>query len=1171
MFKKCVLFFILTILYICNGFAQSGLPDSSFGIQGRTLINATFPYFEISTACLQPDGKIILAGSIENANRDYLLIRYTANGQLDNTFGIGGIVSTSVKATSKVMKVALLSDGDIIAMGSANSGLTFARYTANGLPSNKFYLYQNYYINTLAAGIVSDYGDPKDMVEDAAGNILFVAGDQIANQLQLHIIKPDGQPAFGVLKPSVMPKMAADFVYYHSHCMLKQDDGKILIGGISDFGAGIYKLFVARIFQNGLVDSSFGVNGVAFQSRKFSNLYGATTNIHVDSKHNIVMTSSCEDEFYTKGKDSVIVTRFTKDGRADSTFGNNGRSGVLKVAADYWHPIGTTSFVQPDDRIGLAANTHNNRGHQMSIQLLSMDGQPAINVDNNSSFEGSSEIVSILNQPDGKMLVAGHALVDGRYRAALRRINADGTPDLSFANNGIVTTVVNGSSTVSQDYGYTMQITADDKMQVAGVNRNGPTQTMVLAQLNKDGSLDQQYGNNGLTYTGMNERAAWIGWGLYHQGGNIMAMSHDKVGNTYIVVTDGNQFIHEDGVVVLKYLSSGKPDLQFGLNGRKALNLQDNKQEFGIGIVTQADGKPVVGIEVSTGDQYLADDNGMPAYTALVRLSTNGTIDSSYGVNGIMKDSLILRGINGSGRYNPPQWMAIQDDGKIHVVGRPKSENAVYFFSRRYTMDGKVDSSFYYNASYGNLGQQSAASSAVMMQPDGKIILGGVAFGSGQALALRMNPDGTKDGSFGPGGMAFAGFKITEINSGAVQQDGRILVLSDNSLIRFNSFGQSDKTFGSDGNGVIPSADYLSQVVVGNDGRIMLVGAASGKIMVSGLRNVNVDCSGHKAFAGNDTTVCSGMPVVLGAPAQDGVSYLWSPQYYLDAADWAQPTASVSVWSRSRIKYTVFETYADGCSATDSVILNLNAIPYAGASYDREICQGDTVDIGNTFAGDEFVYAWTSQPEGYSSADTHPMVSPETTTTYFVKVSNAEADVCAFKDTITIRVGIMDKPVISLNGDVLNVSNTVNNVAYDWEMSGDNVKWNFVGSGVSYTASEKGVYRVNAIGICQEYSDTISFVQDTIPEPSDPGGRTVIGAYPNPVADGMLTVSGLKITDAWEKAEIMPLSGGNVIAAYDIRGRESLTLAVSELGKGYYLVVLRRKGGQPKLIRFLKM
>jgi uncharacterized delta-60 repeat protein len=892
--------------------------------------------------------------------------------------------------------------------------------------------------------------------------------------------------------------------------------------------------------------------------------------MHFDSKGNIVMTSGCKEIFYTKGKDSVIVTRFTKDGRPDSTFGNNGRTGVLKVAADYWHPSTITSFVQPDDRIGLAANTYNDWGHQMSVQLLSMDGQPAINVDNNSNFESSSEIVCVLNQPDGKMLVVGHALVDGRYRAAVRRINADGTSDLNFGNSGMVSTILNGTSTFTLDYGYTIQVTPDDKIQVAGVNRNGPSQTLVLAQLNKDGSLDQKFGNNGLTYAGMNKRAEYEGWDMYHTGGNIMALSHDQAGNTYILVTEGNEFNHEDGVVVLKYLSSGKPDLQFGLNGRKAFNILANKTEIGIGIVTQPDGKPVVGIHVTKGNQYLADDSGEPEYTALVRLLTNGIIDSSYGTNGIMKDSLLSRGTNGFDQ-NPPQWMTIQKDGKIHVVGKPVSESAYYFLSRRYTMDGKLDSSFLYNASYGTVGRENAESSAVAMQPDGKIVLvGRTVANSAQALAIRMNTDGTKDPSFGSAGVTLAGSKIAEVNSTAVQQDGRILLLSSNYLIRFNSLGQLDKSFGS--NGIMPNSDYLSQVVMGNDGRILLVGAASGKILVRGLRNDYVDCSKHKAFAGNDTSICSRTPVVLGAPAQVGVSYAWSPQYYVSNTEEAQPVAIViNDYTRAKVILTVIETYPDGCSATDTVVLDVNLIPFNGASSDQEICHGDSVSIGYRFADDATVYTWTSQPEGFTSDATNPMVSPETTTRYFVKVSNVETDLCAIKDTVIITVGNMNKPVINRNGNLLNVTNEANNVVYNWEMSNDNIGWNIVGNGVAYTASQNGIYRVDAAGVCQAYSDTISFMLDTIPEPSDPGGRTMIGAYPNPVAGSMLTVSGLKISDAWEKAEIMPLSGGQVIATYDIKGRESLTLAVSELEKGYYLIVLRRKGGQPKSIRFLKM
>lgn len=90
-----------------------GSRDSSFGTYGYA--NVVTP---INDLAIQPDGKIVIAGGTNT----FTVIRLDANGNLDNSFGNGGTVSTSQSSGScsggqRATSVAIQPDGRILAAG----------------------------------------------------------------------------------------------------------------------------------------------------------------------------------------------------------------------------------------------------------------------------------------------------------------------------------------------------------------------------------------------------------------------------------------------------------------------------------------------------------------------------------------------------------------------------------------------------------------------------------------------------------------------------------------------------------------------------------------------------------------------------------------------------------------------------------------------------------------------------------------------------------------------------------------------------------------------------------------------------------------------------------------------------------------------------------------------
>lgn len=123
-------------------FTSAGLPDSSYGANGRADFNDNATNDPLNTTgvndlTLQNDGKVLTAGFLtRNGSTTFALARFNSTGQLDSTFGTvtpplaKPLVTTSFPDNSGATSVALSPDGKIVAAGGASS-LDLARYNNN--------------------------------------------------------------------------------------------------------------------------------------------------------------------------------------------------------------------------------------------------------------------------------------------------------------------------------------------------------------------------------------------------------------------------------------------------------------------------------------------------------------------------------------------------------------------------------------------------------------------------------------------------------------------------------------------------------------------------------------------------------------------------------------------------------------------------------------------------------------------------------------------------------------------------------------------------------------------------------------------------------------------------------------------------------------------------------
>jgi uncharacterized delta-60 repeat protein len=245
-------------------------------------------------------------------------------------------------------------------------------------------------------------------------------------------------------------------------------------------------------------------------------------------------------------------------------------------------------------------------------------------------------------------------------------------------------------------------------------------------------------------------------------------------------------------------------------------------------VAVQRDGKIVV-----AGS---ADIVGLDWDFAVVRYNSDGSLDSTFGVGGIV--------VTDFGDNDHPVGLAIQSDGKIVVAGNGDNDD---IYLARYEQDGSLDATFFGGAVTAGLdGSHRAA--GLVLQPDGKIVVAGSFAAEGprgaphEFLALRFQTNGTLDPSFGNGGRVTG--EGGNAGAVAVQADGKIVLAGSRgtqsvgcqpydpcdsalALVRYNTDGSIDPSFGIGGRattGRPGETNTARGVAIQPDGKIVVVG-----------------------------------------------------------------------------------------------------------------------------------------------------------------------------------------------------------------------------------------------------------------------------------------------------------------------------------------------------------
>lgn len=363
-----------------------------------------------------------------------------------------------------------------------------------------------------------------------------------------------------------------------------------------------------------------------------------------------------------------------------------------------------------------------------------------------SDFGGNDDIASaIAVQADGRIVVAGFSdSVDPRYAFALARYNSDGALDTTFGIDGLVTTVFFGYS----DLAYALAIQTDGKIVAAGTAYMiSGYSDFALARYNKDGSLDNTFGNKGRITTDFYGGIDDVFGLVIQPDGKIIAAGRAISRITY------------DDFALARYNPDGSLDGSFGTGGKVVTDFFGGNDQAST-LALQPDGCILVGGTVgdSVRDFRLF---------ALARYLSDGSLDRTFGGGKITTDL--------GGTTNVASAVVVQKDGKIVLAGTSLRRSSSDFALMRYDRDGAVD------AGFGESGLVTAdfgsgdVALAMAIQKNGKIVIAGRAMYGLFALA-RYNDNGSIDSTFGVEGRITIDFGGTaEARAITIQGDGRLL------------------------------------------------------------------------------------------------------------------------------------------------------------------------------------------------------------------------------------------------------------------------------------------------------------------------------------------------------------------------------------------------------------
>ncbi len=423
-----------------------------------------------------------------------------------------------------------------------------------------------------------------------------------------------------------------------------QSDGKIICTAQYVPVSGDFLSCIFRLNTDGSLDSSFGNSGM--DTVRIDKL-NSPTGIVVQPDGKIVVSGDVGKNIYDEKR--TYIYRLMEDGGLDPSFGEGG----IVVNNDPNSMHSAALIIRPDGKL-IIGSTSNLYGEFYYYQLRSFNPDGSVDAgfgDNgiaNFDFDHLAiEMKAMVLQPDGKIDCAGTAGPDW-FQMALCRFNEDGTIDAGFGDNGGVITPYLESKHVEN---YDIKLQPDGKIITTGVDLNTSQWPLLLVRYMPNGSLDQDFGDNGITATYNSPSSI--------TGNNVHVLNDGKILVTGISTTIGGDVF----LMLARYngdnvLAANFKDVKAVANKNTITVTWQTLNESGIKSFT---------VERSSNANDYVGINTVPAKG----VASNYSYTDKNPLDGISYYRIRENAVNGTNTFSPVVKVVFNDNGIISLYPNP--------------------------------------------------------------------------------------------------------------------------------------------------------------------------------------------------------------------------------------------------------------------------------------------------------------------------------------------------------------------------------------------------------------------------------------------------------------------------------------------------------------------
>ena len=354
----------------------NGTVDNGFGTNGKSVVTAATGNFlgdNYSALAVQPNGKIIFVTA--GSNR-IAMLRLKSNGTPDSSFGINGIRYAPAVASwsSHVTSVIIKTDGKILTGGigvynNSNHYYEVAQFLPNGVPDSSFAT--NGVFHYSCAGIL---GGCYSLALLPSGNIIAGGIGHTTIDLMLAVnLKPNGviDSSYGTNGIAVCKAFLTDKALFCRVAL--QRDNKLLLIGYGNWSGNRKAIGLGRFKTDGKPDSSFAYLGTL--TTTFENFADFVQNVSEQFDSTLVISGYSNNKF--------AMMRLKPNGVTDTTYG---RLGKVLTAIIGNGGVVNYSFMQPDGKLVMTGTTKYYNTYNFLATRFVVNPQPKYNVLKGASF-----------------------------------------------------------------------------------------------------------------------------------------------------------------------------------------------------------------------------------------------------------------------------------------------------------------------------------------------------------------------------------------------------------------------------------------------------------------------------------------------------------------------------------------------------------------------------------------------------------------------------------------------------------------------------------------------------------------------------------------------------------------------------------------------------------------